>query len=257
MCLILFAYRLAPGRPLVVAANRDEFYARPALGAHWWSDFPGLLAGRDQQAGGTWLGVNASGRFAAVTNFTDLGAATPPSSRGALPVDFLCGGKTALEFAHGVQGASYQGFNLLLWDGQDLVCTSNRGATKLLEPGCYALTNAKLGARWPKAVEGAARLRQAVEQGADAAALIELLRNDQPPERSLPGNASPVEARNTPCFIPGDAYGTRASTAVIHCGDRVDLREQAYGPGGTLGERRDFAFDLGGAMGGGSAPGAA
>ena len=241
----------------MVAANRDEFYARPALSAHWWSDFPDLLAGRDQQAGGTWLGVNAKGRFAAVTNFTDLGAGAPPQSRGALPVDFLCGGKAALEFADGVQGASYQGFNLLLWDGQDLVCTSNRGATKVLEPGCYALTNAELGVPWPKAVEGVARLRRAVEQGADAAALIELLRNDQPPEPSLQGDASLVEARNTPCFIPGDAYGTRASTAVIHCGDRVDLREQAYGPGGTLGERRDFAFALGGGTGGGSGGGTA
>lgn len=251
MCLILFAYRLAPGRPLVVAANRDEFYARPALGTHWWSDFPGLLAGRDQQAGGTWLGVNAKGRFAAVTNFTDLGAGAPPNSRGALPVHFLCGGKTALEFAEGVQGANYQGFNLLLWDGRDLVCTSNRGATKVLEPGCYALTNAELGTPWPKAVEGAARLRRAVAQGADAAALIDLLRNDQPPEPSLQRDASPVEARNTPCFIPGDAYGTRASTAVIHSGDRVDMTEQAYGPGGILGERRDFAFDLDGGAGDG------
>ena len=243
MCLILFAYRLAPRRPLVIAANRDEFYARPALNAHWWRDVPGLLAGRDQQAGGTWLGVNAGGRFAAVTNFTDLNAGAPPHSRGALPVNFLGGGKTALEFADGIQGAGYQGFNLLLWDGQDLVCTSNRGTTKALEPGCYALTNAELGTRWPKAVAGAARLRRAVEQGADAAALIELLRDDQPPGPSLPEDASPVEARNTPCFIPGDAYGTRASTAVIHCGDRVRMTEQTYGPGGTLGERRNFAFD--------------
>lgn len=245
MCLVLFAYRVAPGRPLVVAANRDEFYARPALNAHWWSDVPGLLAGRDRQAGGTWLGVNTAGRFAAVTNFTDFGAGAPPSSRGALPVNFLGGGETALAFAERIEEERYQGFNLLLWDGRDLVCTSNRGATQVLEPGCYALTNAELGVRWPKAVEGAARLRCAVAQGADVDALIELLRNEQPPAPGLHEDADPVEARHTPCFIPGDAYGTRASTALIHCGGRVRMAEQTYGPGGSLGERRDYAFDLG------------
>ena len=245
MCLVLFAYRVAPGRPLVVAANRDEFYARPTLNAHWWSEVPGLLAGRDRQAGGTWLGVSTAGRFAAVTNFTDFGAGAPPNSRGALPVNFLGGGETALEFADRIKGECYQGFNLLLWDGRDLVCTSNRGATQVLEAGCYALTNAELGARWPKAVEGAARLQCAVEQGADVDALIGLLRNDQPPAPGLNEAASAVEARNTPCFISGDAYGTRASTALIHCGGRVRMAEQAYGPGGSLGERRDYAFDLG------------
>ena len=148
MCLILFAYRLTPGQPLIVAANRDEFYARPSAAAHWWEDAPGLLAGRDLQAGGTWLGVQANGRFAAVTNFTDLEQPPPPRSRGALVTDFLGGTQTCADYAASIQGELYQGFNLLLWDGRSLACTSNRGVTKVLKPGCYALTNAELGARW-------------------------------------------------------------------------------------------------------------
>lgn len=246
MCLILFAYRLTPGQPLIVAANRDEFYARPSVAAHWWEDAPGLLAGRDLQAGGTWLGVQANGRFAAVTNFTDPERPPPPRSRGALVTDFLRGAQTSADYAAAIRGELYQGFNLLLWDGRTLACASNRGATQTLEPGCYALTNAELGSRWPKAVDGVARLRQAVVAGADLDGLIDLLRHDQPPdgEAGLPRSET-AEARATPCFIRGDAYGTRASTAVIYAeGGSVALAEQSYGPRGALGERHDFRIEV-------------
>ena len=242
MCLILFAYRLTPGRPLIVAANRDEFYARPSAAAHWWDDAPGLLAGRDLQAGGTWLGVQANGRFAAVTNFTDPGRPPPPRSRGALVADFLRGAQTSADYAAAIRGELYQGFNLLLWDGRTLTCTSNRGATQTLEPGCYALTNAELGSRWPKAVDGVARLRQAVQAGTDLDGLIALLRHDQLPQSSAAvAQADIAESQTTPCFIRGDAYGTRASTAVIYAEDGgIALAEQSYGPRGAQGERRDF-----------------
>jgi len=246
MCLILFAYRLTPEQPLIVAANRDEFYARPSAAAHWWDDAPGLLAGRDLQAGGTWLGVQANGRFAAVTNFTDPDRPPPPRSRGALVTDFLRGAQTSADYAAAIRGELYQGFNLLLWDGRTLACASNRGATQTLEPGCYALTNAELGSRWPKAVDGVARLRQAVVAGADLDGLIDLLRHDQPPdgEAGLPRSET-AEARATPCFIRGDAYGTRASTAVIYAEDgSVALAEQSYGPRGALGERQDFRIEV-------------
>ncbi|MDE0271014.1 MAG: NRDE family protein [Gammaproteobacteria bacterium] len=242
MCLILFAYRLTPGQPLIVAANRDEFYARPSAAAHWWEDAPGLLAGRDLQAGGTWLGVQANGRFAAVTNFTDPDLPTPPRSRGALVADFLRGTQTSADYAADIRGELYQGFNLLLWDGRALTCASNRASTQTLEPGCYALTNAELGSRWPEAVDGVARLRQAVVAGADLDGLINLLRHDQLPEgdAGLPRSET-AEARGTPCFIRGDAYGTRASTAVIYAEDGgIGLAEQSYGPRGVWGERHDF-----------------
>ena len=251
MCLILFAYRLAPGQPLIVAANRDEFYARPSAAAHWWDDAPGppagrgLLAGRDLQAGGTWLGVRANGRFAAVTNFTDPNQPPPPRSRGALVADFLRGAQTSAGYAAGIQGEQYQGFNLLLWDGRTLACASNRGTTQMLEPGCYALTNAELGARWPKAVDGAARLRQAVEAGTDLNGLIALLRHDQPPAGNAgAGQAETAESRATPCFISGDAYGTRASTAVVYSAHGIAVAEQSYGPQGEPGERLDFHIDI-------------
>ncbi len=246
MCLILVAYRLTPGQPLIVAANRDEFYARPSAAAHWWDDAPGLLAGRDLQAGGTWLGVQANGRFAAVTNFTDPGRPPPPCSRGALVADFLRGAQTSLDYAAGIRGEQYQGFNLLLWDGQTLACASNRVATQTLEPGCYALTNARLGARWPKAVDGVARLRQCVQAGTDPDGLIALLRDDRlPASHAGAALSETAESRDTPCFIRGDVYGTRASTAVIYAEDGgIGMVEQGYGPQGVLGDRHDFRIDV-------------
>ena len=246
MCLILFAYRLTPGQPLIVATNRDEFYARPSAAAHWWEDAPGLLAGRDLQAGGTWLGVQANGRFAAVTNFTDSNRPQPPRTRGALVADFLRDAQTSTDYAASIRGEQYQGFNLLLWDGRTLACASNRGATQTLKPGCYALTNAEFGARWPKAVDGIARLRQAVRAGTDLDRLIGLLRHDQPPEGdAAAAQGETAESRATPCFIRGDEYGTRASTAVIYAEDGgTALAEQSYGPGGSPGERRDFQVSV-------------
>lgn len=92
MCLILFAYRVVPGAPLIVAANRDEHFNRPAAPAAIWDDHPGILAGRDLSGGGTWLGVSTSGRFAALTNFRNPAThrADAPS-RGKLVEAFLVG----------------------------------------------------------------------------------------------------------------------------------------------------------------------
>ena len=285
MCLILFAYRVTPEAPLIVAANRDEFYDRPAQCAHFWPDVPGLLAGRDQTAGGTWLGISRQGRFAAVTNFAvtglgahstaeqdeatkpapvspakqdeatipardspvDSGGKPPARSRGALTSDFLRGAATATEYARQLRGTDYQGFNLLLFDGAELVCTSNRGVTRSLESGYYGLTNAQLGAAWPKVVDGTDRLRQAVEDGPTVDALIGLLRDGTvPPDERLPHRGRPLEweRRVAPCFIVGDDYGTRASTAVIFGLEDVLLTERSYASGGRPGERVDFRVSV-------------
>ncbi len=241
MCLILFAYRVLPMHSLIVAANRDELYARPTTSADWWAEAPGLLAGRDQQAGGTWLGIQASGRFAAITNFTDPEAPLPARSRGVLPVEFLCGDQTASEYSGHIEGERYQGFNLLLWDGRELVCTSNRGNTEVVAPGYYGLTNAPLGAQWPKAVDGIARLKEAIAQGITGEALIKLLHH-QGAADEYSAEPNEVESRFTPCFISGEVYGTRASTAVIYSDNAITMIEQTYGPSGQLGERRSFSF---------------
>ena len=246
MCLILFAVRPGADMPLVVAANRDEFYARPAEAAHFWADHPQVLAGRDVEAGGTWLGVTRTGRFAAVTNFSDP-SDDAPLSRGALVADFLTGRDTASTYAHHLDTPRYRGFNLLLWDGREMVYTSNKAPTQTLEPGYYGLSNAELGATWPKAEVGKAALETIVERGPKPDDLIRSLRDETvAPDSALPKRGRPLELerRIAPCFIRGDEYGTRASTAVIFNSGQMLFSEQLYGPVGATGGRTDFDFEM-------------
>ena len=130
MCLIYIAHRVDPHYRLVVAANRDEYHARPAAPAAWWDDEPGILAGRDLEAGGTWMGMSRSGRFAALTNYRDPARHDPGArSRGFLVSGFLRGHAGAMEFLAGVarEGERYNGFSVLVHDGDTLGFYSNRG----------------------------------------------------------------------------------------------------------------------------------
>ena len=149
MCLILLAWQLKDAHPLVVAANRDEFHARPAAPAAFWEDLPGILAGRDLEAGGTWMGVSRSGKFAAVTNYRGAREARAAESRGALVTRFLENGQAAAEYMNVVSRAAnqYSGFNLLVSYGNELWWMSNRGGEpRRLEPGIYGLGNTLLDA---------------------------------------------------------------------------------------------------------------
>src|SRR6266850_454539 len=144
MCLIVLAWRAHPRFPLIVAANRDEFHARPAAPAAYWSDKPAILAGRDLEARGTWMGVSRSGRFAAVTNYRGAREPSAAESRGALVTGFLADGAAPAGYIADVAGraARYSGFNLLVCDRKELWWMSNRdGAPRRLEPGYYALGN--------------------------------------------------------------------------------------------------------------------
>ena len=268
MCLILFAYRLHPQRPLVIAANRDEFYSRPALAADWWHDTaPPIYGGRDLTAHGTWLAVSGSGRLAAVTNWTEDRNATHPQSRGDLPSRFLASGVSAQEFVDSIDGSRYAGFNFIAYDGSQLVYTANRsGEVRVLEPGVYGLTNTRLGAglgidgsrrsagdprqarqrlgddEWPKAVLGATALRK-VAGDASTEDLIGLLAQSLLPVET-PVAGEEAERRHSPCFIRGADYGTRASTAVIVGERSVEFAEQLYGPFGKPGGRAATVFSL-------------
>ena len=249
MCLVLFAYDADARHTLVVAANRDELYARDASAAHYWDSHPELLAGRDLTGGGTWLGVTTNGRFAAVTNYA---AAAPtgslpdkPLSRGALTCDFLSTSLSCEQYVSSIDPSAYRGFNLLIWDGESLICTSNIGITQTLSSGIYGLTNAGFGARWPKVVRGTDALAACLAAGVKIDALLRLLNDEvQPPDNRLPqiGRPLDVERHRATCFIRGQDYGTRASTAILLSPENVTFAEQAYGPQGQPGERHDYSF---------------
>ena len=146
MCLIAFAWRPNTEHRLLLAANRDELHARPSQEAHWWADNPSVLAGRDLQAGGTWLAINKRGRFATVTNYRE--GQSPKGrlrSRGKLVNDFLESDETALAFMQNLDADAYAGFNLLATDGNEIAYCSNRGDEPIvLAEGAYGLANASL-----------------------------------------------------------------------------------------------------------------
>ena len=147
MCLILLAWQVSEEYPLVVAANRDEFHARPAAPAAFWDDRPGILAGRDLEARGTWMGISRSGRFAAVTNYRGAREPRAAESRGALVTRFLENGQPPASYVEETRNkaAAYSGFNLLVSDAAELWWVSNRdGEPRRLEAGIYGLGNALL-----------------------------------------------------------------------------------------------------------------
>jgi uncharacterized protein with NRDE domain len=149
MCLILLAWKSVPAQPLIVAANRDEFHARPAAPAKFWEDRPGILGGRDLEARGTWMGVSRSGKFAAVTNYRGPQEPRAAESRGALVTRFLDNEMSSSQYVAGIvpNFHSYSGFNLLACDGEELWWTSNRGGEpRRLAPGIYGLGNALIDA---------------------------------------------------------------------------------------------------------------
>ncbi len=237
MCLIVVGWRAHPDYPLVVAANRDEFYARPTADAAAWPDAPDIFGGLDREAGGTWLGIRRDGRFAAVTNVREPGMAKGERSRGALTRAFLLGDKPALDYARSLDGNLYSGFNLLLSDGAQLVYCSNRdGAPRLLPPGIYGLSNHLLDSPWPKLLTARRHFAAALPALPADEALFALLADDEiVPDDELPQTGVPLEWERllSAVFVKSDDYGTRASTVAWQRGDgEIRLHERRFGPRG-------------------------
>lgn len=241
MCLIVIAWRVHPGYPLVVAANRDEFHARPTAAAVRWPDAPQVVAGRDLEAGGTWLGATDAGRFAAVTNVREPGRPPGARSRGHLARDFLTGTAAPGDFAAGIPGEAYSGFNLLLSDGRALCYRSNRdGAARALPAGIYGVSNHLLDTPWPKLTTAKRRFADALECLPDESLFFELLADDEiVQDDALPvtGVSLAWERRLSAVFVRSPDYGTRASTLLLRRADgRGVLRERSFDAAGATGE---------------------
>jgi uncharacterized protein with NRDE domain len=254
MCLILLAVDSHPRYSLVVAANRDEYYARPTRPLQQWPEAPQLWAGQDLNAGGTWLGLTRSGRFAAVTNARDIEVPTQPRSRGRLPLDFLQGDTTPADYARRVaqDGAHYAGFNLLVGDPTGMYYCSNgepamRGPRRL-EPGIYGVANASLDSPWPKVESGKADLRALLENAELAPqALLDLIKT--PADTAMPLAGLSMEATTeylqATRFISSTTYGTRASTALlVERNGAVALWEQNFSSGGHAEQLSQFHWQL-------------
>jgi len=244
MCLVLVAWRTHPEYPLVVAANRDEFYKRPTAPAAFWPDHPQVLAGRDLEAGGTWMGITRTGRFAALTNFRDPSRQEPQApSRGRLVADFLIGDQSINAYLDGLLASAYNGFNLLLGDGERLVAFSNVSNERHeLKPGIYGLSNALLDTPWPKVGAGKTALEAALNALPDEHRLWALLRDDRThPDDALPATGVPLEWERllSAAFVLSPDYGTRSSTILtLSAGAAVTFDEQGWLAGGQPGVRQ-------------------
>ncbi len=217
MCILLVAYHAHPDYDLVVAANRDEFYARPSTPAAYWPEHPVLLAGRDLQAGGTWLGVNSSGHFSAVTNLRGAHQPAAGYSRGHLVRDFLLRSVSTAHFLArlDLDARRYAGCNLILCDDSRLYCWSNEG-NRELQPGIYGISNTAFAYPWPKVerLKAAFAPLRKLTGAALAEALLGALRDAEisNPDRVPEPDFSRLEET---IFVHTPGYGTRCSSIVL------------------------------------------
>lgn len=247
MCLITFSFRPDQPRYLLLAANRDELHARPTRSMAWWRWPEGPLAGRDEQAGGSWLAVGRDGRWAAVTNFRDPDASAGSRSRGELPVRFIESGAEPEAYARKIHARreDYGPFNLLAGNGQSLWYASSHGPVEAVQPGVHALSNGLLDADWPKSRRVTTAVR-GLETAAsiDAERLFELMDDRQAASDSeLPdtGVGPELERFLSPPFIIGERYGTRC-TSVLALGRQAFAAERSYDSVGSVAGELRYEF---------------
>ncbi len=256
MCLIVFAWNAHPDYRLIVAANRDEWHDRAAAPAAWWKDHPQILAGRDLKAGGTWMGVTRSGRFAAVTNFRDPGdRKSTARSRGELVTAFLLGDETPAAFLAATKKVTfnYNGFNLIVGDGTSLAYFGSiDGAIETLEPGVYALSNHTLNEPWPKVTMAKSALEAALQaemsEPARQVAIYNFLSDKAVAhDGALPDTGVGIEWERalSPALVVSPKYGTRATTILTMAtsGD-VSFVEHTRANDGAVSSVAKFSFHL-------------
>lgn len=237
MCLIVFAFNHHPEYPLILAGNRDEFYAREAEQAHIWDTDPAILAGKDLRAGGTWLGVSKKGEFGAITNYRDLdNPIEGERSRGEIIPGFLTrSGKARQKLNRLKQSLQhYSGFNLLAGNKEQLYYLNNvHGKIDPVEPGIHGISNAVLNTPWPKVEMAKLEFKKAITpKSIDRERIFRLLKNSETfPEESLPetGLSPEMEKAVSPIFIETEGYGTRCSNLLtIDSGGRINFIEKTY-----------------------------
>jgi uncharacterized protein with NRDE domain len=253
MCLIVLAWEKHRDYKLILASNRDEFYDREALKAHFWNDYPDLLAGMDLKSGGTWMGITKQGRWAAVTNYRDMkNLKEGAPSRGKLTTDYLKSQISPKQYIDEIKpgASSYNGFNLFLGDVYQLYYCSNQLEREIkLSPGIYGLSNHLLDTPWPKVEVAKNALKQLLDSSEiTIPALFDLLFNTEIyPEGLLPdtGIGREAEISLSSIFIRMQGYGSRCSTVLlIDNENNAVFAERQYIKGHRSGQDSIYKFNL-------------
>ena len=253
MCLISFAYRIHPEFPLIVAANRDEFLVRRTAPAQYWDDAPGVLAGRDLEAGGTWMGVSTTGRFSALTNYRDPASIIPDApSRGQLVSGFLSSTVDSGAYLHGLgtEADAYNGFNLLTYDGRTMNYVSNvsDAGPRELKPGLYGVSNHLLDTPWPKVKLAKSGLQRVIRSDRpDVGEMLAFMHDTGiAPDHQLPetGVSRELERALSAAHIRLPEYGTRCSTVLLcHRDGWLEYTERSFSPDGSESGTRSFRIE--------------
>ena len=259
MCLIGVAIAQHPDYPLIIAANRDEFYSRPTAALDFWEDQPDILAGRDLEGFGTWLGITKAGRIGAITNYRDPNALHRKSrgpSRGDLIRNYLAGSDPPGSYLERIQASKtlYTGFNIMVGDTEELWWYSNvSDEKKQLLPGIHGISNHLLNTPWPKVRKIKADLASALRENKHIAPdmIFEILSDQQrPPDAELPDTGIGLEWERilSPIFITSGIYGTRSSSIIfIDRSCHATFYERRFAPQGdaiVTEETRRFAFKI-------------
>lgn len=240
MCLILFAYQAHAKYPLIIVANRDEFYKRPTEQAHWWDDFPEMLAGKDIKGSGSWFGMSKTGKFSALTNYRDgFNIKQNAPTRGKLVTNYLVNDVDTLDYLNNIIPTShlYNGYNLLTFDGEKLWHYSNiDNQITPIEAGIHGVSNALLNSDWPKVNKGKTDLAQLIDPTKDfdiEAAFQMMLNEEKAADKDLPKTNIPLEweRKLSSMCIQSEDYGTRCSTVLLWGNDgKVYFEERSYVP---------------------------
>ncbi len=237
MCILFLAINKHPEYPLIVAANRDEDFARPSQSMHYWPDSPGILAGRDTLKGGTWLGVNSAGYFCAVTNFrTAESSDNEAKSRGELVHRYLKNEDTEKQFITRLQDdkSRYNPFNLVFGDRDKVqVFSSIDSSLHHLSEGFHSLSNGKVDQHWPKMSSGVQRLTELISENSkiELHKLNAIMRDEtKADDHELPstGVSLAVEKHLSSIFIRGENYGTRTTSYLLYSGNEIEIHETNY-----------------------------
>lgn len=236
MCLIFLAINKHPKYKLIVAANRDEFYNRRTAAADYWKDQPGILGGRDMEAGGSWMAMNTKGKIAMVTNYRDLrNLKSVAPSRGHLVTDFLKDDIDVESYLKSIDPTAkeYNGFNLIVGDMNEIGYLSNyKEGIEILTDGIYGLSNGLLDSNWPKVNRGKEKFARHLNEDVSAEALFALLNDEErAPDDQLPKTGLDIERERavSSMFIKSPGYGTRCSTVVlIDYQNQVEFIERVY-----------------------------
>lgn len=254
MCILFIAVNEHRDYPLIVAANRDEFFKRPTSQSDFWQENPDILAGKDLQAGGTWMGINKNGRFSALTNVRDPHRIDPKAvTRGELVANFIKDETTNQAYLKQLVDSRerYNGYNLLFGDWHDLwVYNNHQNKLEQLGDGVFGLSNADLNSPWPKINKGVTNLREycQLSQPIDEDILFALLRDDtQAEDEILPKTGVPIEweRKLSSIFIKSEDYGTRSSTLLmIDKHNRLSWQERSFDNQGNVFATKNYKFQM-------------